>query len=80
MGTFFPPESMFFFSCHTKVANANVYNGTESIYSENTEGMSIISMQMEFDRSQVSIKVLLFDYTLDLLIRETFFIRSDLYA
>lgn len=50
----------FFFSCHTRVANANVYSDTESIYSENT---SIISMQIEFDRSQVSIKVLLSNYT-----------------
>lgn len=70
----------FLFSCHTKVANANVYNDTESIYSENTEGMSIISMQIDFDRSQVSIKVLLSDYTLGFLIIETFLIRSDLYA
>lgn len=78
-GIFFN-QSTFFFSYHTKVANANVYNGTESIYSENAEGMSIISMQIEFDRSQVSIKVLLSDYTLDFLIIETFLIKSDLYA
>lgn len=37
-------------------------------------------MQIGFDRSQVSIKVVLSDYTLDFFIIETFLIRSDLYA
>lgn len=77
---FFSPQSALFLFMSHKVANANVYNDTESIHRENTEEMSIISMQIEFDRSQVSIKVLLSDYTLDFLITETFLIRSDLYA
>ena len=39
----------------------------------------IIPIQIEFDRSQVSLKVLLADYTVDFFI-DTFLIRSDLYA
>ena len=40
----------------------------------------IIPIQIEFDRSQVSMKALLADYTLDFLIIDTFLISSALYA
>lgn len=39
-GIFFSPKvSVLCLLCHTKVANINVYNGTELKYSENSEGM-----------------------------------------